>query len=278
MMSANRIFARLCAVLATLVAAAELSGAESALSRFKYGSRIVCSGEYSGHLQGIATDGEAIYWSFTRELVKTDLRGRIIIRRRIPRHGGDPCWYAGKLYLPVCESGFNRRLAPGTVSRNHIYVFDADLRILAKHHIPEGEFGAGGIAARDGHFFVVGGRPKGMRGNTVYEYDGDFKLVRRHELAFDSYKGIQTINFAFGKWYFGCYGTDRMTIETDAEFRVTRRLRPGVAVGMIPLANGLILVAHITKGRVHSRSSGFAKAVRFTAPPPVRKDAPPPER
>ena len=279
MTSYTGIFARLCAALMTLFAAAELSGAESALSRLKYGRRIVCSGEYSGHLQGIATDGKAIYWSFTRELVKTDLRGRVVARRRVPRHGGDPCWHAGRLYLPVCESGFNRRLRPGAVSKNHIYVFDADLKLIAKHHIPELEFGAGGIAAHDGHFFVVGGRPDGMRGNVVYEYDEEFDLVRRHELAFDSLKGIQTINFAFGKWYFGCYGTDRMTIETDAEFRVTRRLRPGVAVGMIPLTSDLILAAQISKGRAHNRNGAFVRVVRFTVPPAAGSgNAPPPAR
>jgi len=253
-------------------------GAEKVTPQLKYGTRIVCQGEYPGHLQGLVAGDGAIYWVFTRTIVKTDFSGRVLAKRAMPHHSGDPCWHGGKLYVPVCGGGFNRKPKPGDPSRNFVHVFDAGLKPLGKYPVPELEYGAGGIAVRDGHFFVVGGRPKGLSGNTVYEYDGDFKPVRRHELDFDSLKGIQTINFVSGKWYFGCYGTGGLTIETDENFRFTRKLRPNVATGMIPLPRGLVLIGRIVKGKVHKRSGGAARVMRFTAPPAgktsARKTAP----
>ena len=234
-------------------------------------SRIVCPGEYKGHLQGLATDGKAIYWVFSQDLVKTDFAGKLLAQTKVPHHGGDPCWSHGKLYVPVCGSGFNRKPKPGTVPKNHVYVFDADLKLLETHHIPETEYGAGGMAEKDGHFFIVGGRPADTPGNTVYEYDGDFRLLRRHELAFDSQKGIQTINHAFGKWYFGCYGTGGLTVETDEDFRVTRRLRPGSSVGMIVLSHGAVLVGRIALTDKKKRRSAAAEVMRFTAAEPGKK-------
>lgn len=248
-------------------------GAENAPLRLKYGTRIVCQGEYPGHLQGMATDGGAIYWVFTRNIVKTDFTGRVLAKAKLPHHGGDPCWYDGKLYVPLCGSGFNRRPKPGAVSKNYVNVFDADLKQLKRYPIPELEYGAGGIAVRDGHFFVVGGRPKDLPGNAVYEYDGDFKPVRRHELEFDSSKGIQSIGLAFGKWYFGCYGTNGMAIETDEKFRFTRKVRPNTAFGMIPLANGLVLIGQSARSKTHNRSGGAARVMRFTAPAPAKAPA-----
>ena len=243
-----------------------VDGADNALARLKYGTRIVCAGEYRGHLQGIASDGRAIYWVFTQTIVKTGFDGKVLAKTTVPRHGGDPCCHDGKLYVPVCTSGFNSKLKRGAVSKNFIYVFDAGLKLLAKHHIPELEYGAGGIAVRDGHFFVIGGRPKDLAGNTVYEYDGNFKFVRRHEVAFDSLKGIQTINHAAGKWYFGCYGTNGLTIEADENFRVLRKVRPNTSVGMIPLANGLVLVGRTTAGKIHNRRGADARVMRISTP------------
>lgn len=272
MVTGFRFLSGVCAAALLCVSATALSGAEAPL-KLKYGTRIVCGGEYPGHLQGIATNGKAIYWVFTKDIVKTGLDGKVSAKATVPRHGGAPCWHDGKLYVPVCQSGFNRKLKPGAVSKNYIYVFDADLKLLAKRHIPELEYGAGAVAVRDGHFFVAGGRPKGRSGNTVYEYDGNFKFVRGHEVAFDSLKGIQTIEFAFGKWYFGCYGTDRLTIEADADFRVLRRLRPNTSLGMIPLANNLVLVGRTATGKVHDRHGAFARVMRFTVSKPKKAPA-----
>ena len=238
--------------------------AEVAAPRLAPGTRIVCPGEYKGHLQGLATDGKAIYWSFSRDLVKTDFEGNLLGKVNIPHHGGGPCWSNGKLYVPVCGSGFNRKPKPGSVPKNYVYVFDPELKLLEKHHIPETKYGAGGMAAHNGHFFIVGGRPAELPGNTVYEYDADFKLVRRHELDFDSNKGIQTVNYFRGRWYFGCYGTKGRTVVADEEFRVLRRVRPSSSFGMIPLTEVLVLVGRSASegGKFHGAA---AEVVRITA-------------
>ena len=234
-------------------------------------SRIVCPGEYAGHLQGLATDGKAIYWSFSKDLVKTGFDGRLLAHATIPHHGGDPCWSNGRLYVPVCGSGFNRKPKPGVVPQNFVYVFDAGLRLLETHHIPETEYGAGGMAEKDGRFFIVGGRPADTPGNTVYEYDENFKLIRRHELDFDSRKGIQTINHAFKKWYFGCYGTGGLTVETDEDFRVLRKVRPGTPFGMIALAEGTALVGRASPTDKKKLRSAEIEVARFTAAKPGKK-------
>jgi len=266
------ILPRLFAAAALFFAAAELSGAETTVARLKYGTRIVCPGEYRGHLQGIATDGKAIYWVFSRDIVKTGLDGRLLARRGMPYHSGDPCWHDGKLYVPLCQSGFNRKLKAGAASKNYVCVFDADLKPIKKYHIPELEYGAGGIAVKDGRFFVVGGRPDGLPGNTVCEYDADFKLLGRHEANFDSLKGIQTANYASGRWYFGCYGTGGLTVETDEKFQLTRRLRPGVGIGAVILPGGKVLVGELLKTGSGKRGGAAARVVRFTEAPP--KDPP----
>ena len=268
-----RISARLFAAALLLCAAAGVSGAETGPAALKYGSQIVCPGEYRGHLQGIATDGKSIYWVFSRDIVRTGFDGRILAKRAMPYHSGDPCWHEGRLYVPVCQSGFNRKLKAGAVSKNYVYVFDADLKLLEKRHIPEVEFGAGGIAVRDGRFFVVGGRPDGLPGNTIYEYGADFELLARHEADFDSTKGIQTVNYASGKWYFGCYGTGGLTVETDEEFRVTRRLRPGSSIGLAILPGGKVLVGELIKVGSYKRGGAAARVVRFSEAPPKKTPA-----
>ena len=252
------------AVLAALLwcAAAASGGETPLLPRLAPGTRIVCPGEYEGHLQGIATDGKSIYWSFSCCVVRTDLKGRLLAKAKIPFHGGDPCWYRGHLYVPV-GSDFNRKRPKGQPSREWIYEFDSALKLVKKHHLTTFKYGAGGIAAHDGRFFVVGGRPAKKSGNTVWEYDAKFKLRRRHELKFDSEAGIQTINRAFGRWYLGCYGTDGCAIVADDGFKATGRVRPPLAVGMIPLADGLVLVGVVVWKEEGRTSTAHAVAMQL---------------
>lgn len=242
---------------------AAADGKSAALADLKEGDRIDCPGTYSGHLQGIATDGTTIYWSFSEHVVRTDLSGRLLAKAKIPFHGGDPCWHAGRLYVPVGEY-FNAEAPKGKTAKNFVYAFDRNLKLVKKHRLPGFKYGAGGIAAYKGHFFVAGGRPAGMSGNTVCEYDAKFKLLRRHEIAFDSEAGIQTINRAFGKWYFGCYGTRGCTVVADDGFRIAGRVKPHLAVGMIPLAEeGLVLAAAVEWKKGRDISTAYAVATRL---------------
>ena len=65
----------ICLLLAVVWAAVNLSAAS--LAELPVGSVIACEGSYGDHIQGMATDGEAIYWSFASTLVKTDLNGKV---------------------------------------------------------------------------------------------------------------------------------------------------------------------------------------------------------
>ncbi len=70
----------------------------SALSGWPF--EVVCEGQYEYHLQGVATNGvDAVYWSFTTVLVKTDLEGKVLARAEGPSHHGDLCYANGRIYV-----------------------------------------------------------------------------------------------------------------------------------------------------------------------------------
>ena len=83
-----------------------------------------CEGAYTDHLQGICTnDGDAIYWSFTDVLVKTDLDGKIVARKDVASHHGDLCFHDGRVYVAVNLGKFNQ---PAGQADSWIYVYDAE--------------------------------------------------------------------------------------------------------------------------------------------------------
>ncbi|MBN1344071.1 MAG: sulfatase-like hydrolase/transferase [Phycisphaerae bacterium] len=223
-----------------VVLAATCAGGASALGE------IVCEGSYWPHLQGIATDGEALYWSFTRDVVKTDLSGKALKHIEVQSHHGDPTYHDGKLYVPVNLRKFNAERGEADC---WVYVYDArDLSLLSKHGVPEAVHGAGGMAYCDGRFFIVGGLPKGYQENYVYEYDADLKFVKRHVLESGyTLMGIQTANFVDGAWWFGCYG--ETLLKADASFRLIGKYRFDLGYGVIKLPDGRYLL-----GRCFDRS------------------------
>ena len=93
---------------------------------------IVCDGQYTGHLQGIAGNGvDTIYWSFTYTVVKTDLDGRILASVDGPYHHGDLCLAGDKLYV-AWSNKFNEA---GADSKVYIYNAD-DLSLLKVVPVP----------------------------------------------------------------------------------------------------------------------------------------------
>lgn len=202
-------------------------------------AEILCDGEYGGHLQGLAVDGtKAIYWSFTTALVKTDWDGHVLKTVKVPSHHGDLTCHNGKIYCAVNLGKFNQE--PGKAD-SWVYVFDAgDLSLLAKHKTPEVVHGAGGMEYHKGHFFIVGGLPKGYEENYVYEYDASFRFVKRHVIQSGyTLLGIQTVCFAHGSWWFGCYG--KKLLRTDETFQLTGKGDLDFAVGLVGLANEKML-------------------------------------
>ncbi len=185
---------------------------------------VPCEGTYPHHLQGICTnERDAIYWSFTTTLVKTDRQGRVLKKIPVASHHGDLCFDDEKIYVAVNLGKFND--AAGRAD-SWVYVYDAgDLAFLKKHQIQQVFHGAGGIGIRNGQFFVVGGLPEGVNENYVYQYDQDFRFVKKQQ------------------WWFGCYGKPPVMLKTDESFRLLGKYEFDCSLGIVGLSEGRFLVA-----------------------------------
>lgn len=222
---------------------------------------VACEGMYKHHLQGVSMDDDAIYWSFTTTLVKTDLDGKLIKQTPVVSHHGDLCCHDGKVYVAVNLGKFND---PKGNADSWIYIYDAEtLEELAKHEVQEVFHGAGGIAHRDGRFFVVGGLPNGYEENYVYEYDGNFQFVKKHVIkSGHTLLGIQTVTFAHDRWWFGCYGSPSTLLVTDADFQMLGRYAFNCSLGIESLPGGRLLAA---SGR-SDKEKGCTGRVRVVVP------------
>ena len=222
-----------------LIAAALLAVSSAQAQDFR---NVTCEGTYQHHLQGICADKEAIYWSFTTTLVKTDLNGKLLKKVPVANHHGDLCFHDGKLFVAVNLGKFND---PKGNADSWVYVYDAaTLKELARHEVQEVFHGAGGIGIRNGHFFIVGGLPDGVEENYVYEYDAKFKFQKKHVIkSGHTHLGIQTATFANDRWWFGCYGDPKILLVTDADFKMKGRYEYDCSLGIVGLPDGRFLSA-----------------------------------
>lgn len=215
---------------------------------------VTCEGVYPHHLQGVCTDErEAIFWSFTTRLVKTDRSGKRLADIPVDNHHGDLCYRDGKLYVAVNLGKFNE---PEGKADSWIYVYDAgDLSFKSRHAAPQLVHGAGGMAYHDGRFLVVGGLPPGTDENYAYEYDRELKFVRRHVLASGyTLMGIQTAAFAEGHWWFGCYGKPEILLRASPDLKKVERFEFGASLGIVSLGSGHFLIGRDTNtpGKGHA--------------------------
>lgn len=222
-----------------------------------------CEGVYPRHLQGICTnEKDALYWSWTEAMVKTDRQGRILKSVPAANHHGDLCHHDGKVYVAVNLGKFNE---PAGRADSWVYVYDAETLVeLARHAVPEAVHGAGGMAWRDGKFYVVGGLPPGANENFVYEYDPQFKLVKRHVLASGyTLMGVQTLAWVNGEWWFGCYGKPQELLRADASFQFLGKMNYDAALGIVPMPGqpGKVLVG----GNTLKKGVGHTGTVRGVA-------------
>lgn len=204
---------------------------------------VKCEGDYKHHLQGVCTNqSNSIYWSFTTDLVKTDRLGQVQKKVAVANHHGDLCFFDEKLYVAVNLGRFND---PNGNADSWVYVYNADtLELLAKHETQEVFHGAGGIGVSNGRFFVVGGLPDGIEENYVYEYDADFKFARKHVIKSGWTRlGIQSATFHDGEWWFGCYGTPKITLKTDASFKMLGRYEFDCSLGIVGVSKDRLLIA-----------------------------------
>lgn len=127
----------------------------------------------------------------------------------------------------------------------HVYVYDAEsLSEVARHKVPEVVYGAGGIADHAGRFIIVGGLPPGIEENYAYEYDQDFRFVRKHTIRSGyTLMGIQTAAYSCGFWWFGCYGKPEVLLKTDESFKLVGKYPFNCSLGIVGRTDGSFLVA-----------------------------------
>ena len=175
---------------------------------------IVCGATGSRHLQGIASDRRAIYWSFTDSLVKTDLSGHVLAKVDVPSHSGDLCVHDGKVYVATDEGRYARKSG----FKQEIRIYDAATLAYEGAKNLDAEFAAddlraAGVEFFDGRFWVAAGQSGEStdENNYVMEYSPGFKFVKRHAIESGSVKfGLQTIAAHRGKFYMGMYGNGRL--------------------------------------------------------------------
>lgn len=149
------------------------------------------------------------------------------------------------MYVATNLAKFNR---PAGEADSLIYVYDGDtLAALAKHRVPKVVHGAGGMAWSEGRFYIVGGLPPDVNENYAYEYDESFKFVKRNVIASGyTLMGIQTVAYADGAWWFGCYGKPSELLRADDKFQFTGKWEFNASVGIAPISGGRFLIAQNT--------------------------------
>lgn len=251
-LSRRTLLAALPAALASLPGAVVAQPAGLTPLQILAAAGAALGGAYPGHLQGVCTNArDAIYWSMTTDLVKTDPAGNVLRRIAVPTHHGDLCHLDGRIYVAVNLALFND---PQKRADSWIYVYDAeDLSLLARHPVADLVYGAGGVAFGDGRFIVVGGLPEGAAENEIYAYDKDFKRGRRIALkSGPTYKGVQTAAFDGDHWWFGCYGRPAFTevlIRADRSFQTIQSFAFDASTGLVPLDRDTFLVAQSACGK-----------------------------
>lgn len=214
---------------------------DSLLADYTLTETILCEGSYPMHLQGISTDKKLnLYWSFTNELVRTDLKGKVLNKVNVLNHHGDLCYQDGKIYVAVNLGKFNRTAGEAD---SWVFVYDsANLKEIAHYPVPELVHGAGGISFNKGLFYVVGGLPPDINENYIYTYDKNFKFIKRIVVSSGYTRlGIQTIEHYKGQWWFGCYGSPKL-IKTNENFHIIEKNDFDVSMGIAGFSNNTIFV------------------------------------
>ncbi|MDI9373171.1 MAG: hypothetical protein QM840_09185, partial [Verrucomicrobiota bacterium] len=99
----------------------------------------------------------------------------------------------------------------------------------------------------------------------LYEYDEKFAFRKRHVLASGyTLMGIQTVAFAEGAWWFGCYGTPKVLLRANPRLQLTDRWEFDASLGIVGLGNQRFLIGQNNK-RPNVGYEGRAAIARFTA-------------
>ena len=101
----------------------------------------------------------------------------------------------------------------------------------------------------------MGGLPKGVPENYAYEYNAKFKFQKKHIIESGwTNVGIQSATFHDNAWWFGCYGTPKAMLKTDATFKMLGRYDFDCSLGIVGVARNRFLYA--TGSQVNERFTG----------------------
>lgn len=202
-------------------------------------------GDYSGHLQDVWYDGAGhIYWAHTRDLVKTDLKGRILKRVEVDGHHAGIEVRNGRMYVAVCamQNATGGKTTPGC--RVTIGEYDAETLDLIEMHITDIHDRSGSLTILDDGTFLVGClRPQDIRSDQVrfHHIGRDYRLIRSYVLDNVPVKlGIEVIKREGDGFVLCTYGSDRNgkkldfnCIRLDRDFREVGRENLNGACGFI---------------------------------------------
>lgn len=207
------------------VCAAWLAGA--AFGGLPAVNEIPLEGEYAGHLQDVWFDGSALYWAHTDELVKTDLGGKVLVRKSVGGHHAGLEVRDGRLFSAVCA--FNGEPREKTTTACHVMVGEYDAATLERidMHVLDINDRAGSLAMLDDGSFLVGClRPDDIRKDQVrmHHIGKDFKLIKSYVLDNVPVRlGIETIKKRGPFLYLNMYGGNPGTVKLSPDFKEVGR-------------------------------------------------------
>ena len=142
--------------------------------------------------QGIATDGQFLFVQNSQQLLKYDLDGNLVqAGPRLPLHHGGIVCLRGKIYAAV--SGCD----PEGTDEHYVHVYDGRSLALVEKHDIGAHFTvcAGGIAYRQGRFFVAESFFDNDHLDRIVEFDESFQPIQDYTISFKSPYGVQGLEY-----------------------------------------------------------------------------------
>lgn len=202
------------------------------------------NGVWCGHVQGMCVTSNAMYFSYHNQILKTDWYGRALARVETQPHGGDICYWNGRVY-----TGDVLRSAPKGSSRARISVYDAEtLKPIKRRVLDEWKGAADGITCLDGVIILGMGRVCAPGNRCWYgKYDAETLLPigKPFEVdhGYDSTCGSQNLA-TDGKYFYSAHYTEDETAGTpcfivmDRDFNVVGRYLFGWRQGVDVVPGG----------------------------------------
>jgi hypothetical protein len=181
--------------------------------------KIELEGEYQGHLQDVCRDKAGfLYWAHTSCILKTDMRGKVLVKAAVEGHNAGCEVKDGVLYVAVCPMQNKTGGQTTPECRLQINEYDTEtLALRAKHMLPVNDR-AGSLAILEDGSFVVGClRPKDILPSQArfHHVGRDFSLKSTHLLENVNVRlGIEVIKRTGDTLLMMLYGSPTIKVDT----------------------------------------------------------------